>query len=72
MDTSFGASCIDNYYVDYKMKPKALIVTEDLHDLVKYYCVVNHLNMKEFVTSELYNIPKLKKASEERKRLTKI
>ena len=54
------------------MKPKPLMVPEELHDLIKYFCVVNHLNMKDFVTSELYNLPKLKKAQEQRKRITKI
>ena len=55
-----------------KLKTKHLEVTESLHDSIKAFCFYYRLNIKDFVTSELSNLPKLKKFSEQRKRYVRL
>ncbi len=51
---------------------KHLEISEDLHDLISFYCFVNKVSIKDFVNSKLKTLQELKRFSKEKERLKNI
>jgi len=51
---------------------KHVEIDEKLHDLLKFYCFVKQIPMKQYINTALKNLPELKEFEKERKILKKL